>query len=162
MLNVIFGLGNTLISVASGILLFKYGRKELLIKSNIICMGALIALGFFSYLTTVTTSAFIQIMSVVPIFIHLVGYNLGLGPVVWVRFYKILQLYFVEILPQKGVSLCVGFLWLLASTVGVTFPTMVESLGIHNCFYIFALLCAIKYYYFVCKPLCYQPSDQRN
>lgn len=87
--NVINGLLSLISAVITSVIINIYGRKKMLLIGNGVCMitlsGLALILLFFS---DDSISQSFEIISLILLFIYIVGYSLSLGPIFWVYLYN--------------------------------------------------------------------------
>ena len=125
-------------SSVSSLLMDRAGRKFLIIVSNTFMAFSLVSIGIYFYLKSVEASTDgLNWLPVTALSIFVLSFALGMGPVPFVMLSEILS-------PQtKGLITWISItsLWLCAFIVGKFFSTISNAVGIHICFWFFALVC---------------------
>ena len=125
----ILNLSGIIATLSAGSVIEKYGRKTLLYRG--------IQVIIFSLLSA-TISIYYQLNQYFFLFAVSVfnfGFNMANGPISWI--------YFADILPDAGISICSLNLWSVSTLVGFIFPLANASFGILSCF-MFFLFCSIS------------------
>lgn len=134
----IANIANGLISVSAvcvGIwLLGKVGRRSMLLVGQIGVVLALFSIGFFS--NAFADSDFLPYIVLSLVVVFLAFMQGAIAPVTW--------LMLSEIFPTRirgiGMGISVFFLWMVNFCIGLTFPTLLSSIGLSSTFYVFGIL----------------------
>ncbi|KAM0674551.1 hypothetical protein GVAV_002169 [Gurleya vavrai] len=113
----------------------KFGRKFMLLSSFLISIIGLVLLSY-------------ELNPVLSLFIYIVGFNIGLGPVVWMLTGEI----FPEKSAKAGSIIAVSVNWISNFLITMVFPSVLKSLGPKSfLIYAFSVLVAGIYIYAVFK-----------
>ena len=82
-------------------------------------------------------------MIVVLIFLFLIVFSVGLGPVAWT--------YNSEILPEKGQAIATMVAFVCMAVGTVVFPIALKKFGIYSCFFFFGLICFLGIFFLIFK-----------
>ncbi|WP_255770972.1 sugar porter family MFS transporter [Oceanobacillus alkalisoli] len=134
----IANIANGVISVTAVIvgiwLLGKVGRKPMLLVGQIGAVIALFAIGYFS--NAFAGSDYLPFIVMAFIIMFLAFMQGAIAPVTW--------LMLSEIFPTRirgvGMGISVFFLWIVNFFIGLTFPSLLSSLGLSSTFYTFGIL----------------------
>jgi len=139
-----FGIG--LVNVASTFvalfLIDRFGRRPLLIWGTLLMAGSLAFLSAANYFGA--ESAWIAWLYNGSLFVYIIGFAIGLGPIAW--------LFISEIYPQRmrGAAMSVATFanWGTNFLVAMTYLTLFNSLGASFTFGLYACITAVAIYYF--------------
>lgn len=79
------------------------------------------------------------VVIIVVLILYLITFNLSVGSFIWV--------YGAEIIQGKGLSVAVFSTWFFTFVIGLIFPILKDSLGIHSLFYMFGVIVFIGLFY---------------
>lgn len=137
---IIIGLTQVCLTGVSAYLVDRSGRKLLLVVSWSVMCVTLVALGVYfkvNQLGEANSSAALSWLPIICVCLYLAGFSLGCGPLPWAML--------GELLPGSIKGYCSSFVacfnWLLAFFVTVTFGGLVDALGGHAVFFIYAVIC---------------------
>jgi MFS family permease len=134
--NLAMGGVNTAATAVAAVLMDRAGRKSLLTLSFFGMSAALGIMAVFLLLPGISQS-FAALVALGTIFVYTIFFALGCGPVPWV--------YLPEILPAeiKGAaqSFCTAINWFGNFLVGVSFPLMLQVMGLGGSYAVYAALC---------------------
>jgi major inositol transporter-like SP family MFS transporter len=106
----------------------------MLLVGQVGAVFALFAIGFFSNALTGSTALPFVVMGLIVIFLAFM--QGAIAPVTW--------LLLSEIFPTRirgiGMGISVFFLWIVNFAIGLTFPSLLSSLGLSSTFYTFGIL----------------------
>ncbi|KAG5681837.1 hypothetical protein PVAND_011245 [Polypedilum vanderplanki] len=116
-----------------------YGRKILLIASNIIMIFGLLGVGIYFHLKEKTTVTSITWLPLVLFCIYFIGFSIGVGSVTYVLMGELISLNAKRVIgPMAQFSN-----FLMAFLIAIFFPKIANYIGMHYAFYIFAAFCFI-------------------
>ncbi|KAH8325133.1 hypothetical protein KR074_002730, partial [Drosophila pseudoananassae] len=144
--TIIVGVVNFMATFAASALIDRIGRKILLHFSNFAMIVTLSILGAFfyckihgpdfSHVTWLPLTCFV---------IYVIGFSMGFGPIPW--------LMMGEILPAKvrgpAASMVTAFNWACTFIVTKTFQDMIDLLGTHGAFWVFAGVCFVGVFFVI-------------
>ncbi|KAK3925731.1 Facilitated trehalose transporter Tret1 [Frankliniella fusca] len=142
--TIIIGVVNFLSTFVATILIDRLGRKVLLYVSSVAMTLTLGTLGGFFYARSVETTwpGWIPLACLV---VYVVGFSVGFGPVPW--------LMMGEILPANirgsAASLATAFNWSCTFLVTLTFEGVMNGIGSHNGFWMFAGVCFVGLFFVI-------------
>lgn len=132
--TVIVGLVNVLATFIAIGLVDRWGRRPTLILGFIVMALGMGSLGLMMHIGI--ESVWQQYFSVAVLLMFIVGFAMSAGPLIWVLC--------SEIQPLKGrdfgITCSTAVNWIANMIVGMTFLTMLNSLGSANTFWVYALL----------------------
>ncbi|KAF2895000.1 hypothetical protein ILUMI_11170 [Ignelater luminosus] len=139
--TIIVGIVNFVSTFIATILIDRLGRKVLLYISSVSMIITLGILGGYFYLTEVSEAisgyGWVPLASFV---IYVLGFSLGFGPVPW--------LMLGEIFPAKirgsAASVATAFHWTCTFLVTKTFIDVINAIGPHGTFWLFAVMCVLS------------------
>jgi sugar porter (SP) family MFS transporter len=131
--SAIIAVVNCLATCVSVVFVDKFGRKPMLIFGTLGCALALAATGFSAYFNQ-------PYAAVVFVVLYVVCFEQSLGPVVWI--------FCGEVLYDGAMGVSVMTNWTCYFILVLVFPYLRENAGIHVCFWIFAVICALGVVYF--------------
>lgn len=143
--TIIVGIVNFISTFIATVLIDRLGRKVLLYVSAVSMFVTLSILGTYFYLLhlQIDVSAF-GWMPLASFVIYVLGFSLGLGPIPW--------LMMGEILPTKirgpAASLATAFNWTCTFVVTKTFVNIIDLMGPHGTFWLFAIIVLISILFF--------------
>ncbi|KAH8279188.1 hypothetical protein KR026_003382, partial [Drosophila bipectinata] len=148
--TIIVGVVNFMATFAASALIDRIGRKILLHFSNFAMIVTLSILGAFFY-CKIHGPDFSH-MGWLPLacfVIYVIGFSMGFGPIPW--------LMMGEILPAKvrgpAASVVTSFNWACTFIVTKTFQDMIDLLGTHGAFWLFAGVCVVGVFFVIfCVP----------
>jgi MFS transporter, SP family, galactose:H+ symporter len=133
------GIINVFATALSVRLLDKLGRRSLLLVG---LSGMALSLGALA-LALLTTSAFIDKISVISLMAYVAFFAVGIGPVTWVILSEIYPLR----IRGKAMSIAIFVNWVCNYLVSLTFPDMAELLGGGGVFLIYACISALSVWF---------------
>ncbi|XP_068084591.1 facilitated trehalose transporter Tret1-like [Anabrus simplex] len=137
--TIIVGVVMLLASCATPLLADRLGRKMLLYISAIGMAGSLAMLGlFFSGLEAIASITWLPVLCLV---FYIIVYCVGFGPLPW----AVMGELFPANVKSKASSCTASFCWLLGFFITKFFATIVEGLGQHTAFFLFAIFCGIAF-----------------
>jgi len=122
-LTTFLGILNFISPIFAGALMYRVGRKDLLVTGLFMLIGCWLAVVIF------LTGDIPKIA----ILVYIVAFGISLGPIVWI--------YVAEILPDLGVSLAALANWSCAVLVIQTFPLLQEWTNARVSFGVFLVSC---------------------
>lgn len=138
---VVTGIANVVFTIIALNTVDRIGRKPLML------MGAGGLCLIYAILGTCYYYNVTGIGMIVLVVLAIGCYAMTLGPVTWVLV--------SEIFPDKirgiGVATCTFALWVGSSTLTYTFPLLNTSCGSYGTFWIYALICAVGFVFFITK-----------
>lgn len=123
---------NILATLGSLFLVDRWGRKKLLILSQ---LGIVIAL-FVIFLGFATNVALVDLLAVGAVLLYVGFYSVGIGPVTWVVISEI----FPFAIRAKAMAVMTFFSWLTNYVVVLTFPLLLQSWGAAGSFFMYWVL----------------------
>lgn len=136
--TVIVGLVNVLTTVVAILVVDRLGRRPVLFFGSALMIGSMIVLGCFFHFGIHTAAA--RQITVAFLLLFIVGFAISLGPVIWILC--------SEIFPLKGRDVGVTFSttanWVGNTVVGMTFLTLLSSLGTAGTFWLYAILLIVS------------------
>ncbi|EDV36754.1 uncharacterized protein Dana_GF13115, isoform A [Drosophila ananassae] len=144
--TIIVGVVNFMATFVATALIDKVGRKILLHFSNFAMILTLSILGAFFYCKDngpdVSDLGWLPLTCFV---VYVIGFSMGFGPIPW--------LMMGEILPAKvrgpAASVVTSFNWACTFIVTKTFQDMIDSLGTHGAFWLFAAVCVVGVFFVI-------------
>lgn len=134
-----------LIQVASTILtsatVEKLGRKPLLLVSSIGSCSSILIIGLYFYLkkSKIYNVESLFWLPVVCLMIYIISFNVGLGPLPW----TIVSEIFPPNVKSEAAALTAFVCFLASFVVTLGFPTMAQSFGMAQCFWLFGFCCIL-------------------
>ncbi len=135
--TVLVGITNVVSTFLTILLIDRYGRRKLLLISQFGILITLLAL----ILSFATKSPFIDTIAIGAVLLYVFLYSLGLGPIVWVLISEIFPL----AVRAKALALCTFISWMSNYLIVLTFPNLLDSLGMSGTFAIYALLTLLSF-----------------
>jgi MFS family permease len=127
------GLAQTITTLLSSLFLDRLGKRTFMLIGQSIILITLFSI-FLTDLINPSEPVFI-----VMIFIHIVGFSLSLGPIIW--------MYISEILKEQ--SLIIGVIWMLTILAAISTEMLVQNIGIGWMCLIYFCLEAMAFLYIV-------------
>lgn len=124
------GLAQTAVTLLSGLYLDKFGKRTFMLIGQLIILGTLFVL-FLVYIIAPK----LETLLIAMIFVHIVGFSLSLGPIIWT--------YISEILKEQAMIIAV--IWSLTFLSAISTEILMQKVG-------FGYLCLI---YFVLELLAF-------
>ncbi len=132
------GLAATLVSMA---LVDRLGRRVLLLVSL-----AGMAVTLFHLSLTLGQHEPRKWVAVADVICYLAAFDIGLGPIFWLLISEI----YPTTIRGKAMSIATMAIWASDFLVTATFLTLVEHLGMTNCFRLFSALCLVAFLFSYC------------
>lgn len=136
LINCLISVVNTVVTFASAPFVDKLGRKPLL-KISVSMMGILAAILGYGILKSNA------LLSIIGTFTYITFFAVGLGPIPFLLVGEVTQSKAKALAQSWGVTMN----WLATFVVGFLFPILKESRLGAGVYYIFAIMCAIAYYF---------------
>lgn len=133
--TVLIGVAGFLGILCSMWLIDKVGRKPLLLFGATVMALALIGVGIAF---NAHASAYLTIGL---IFLFLFGFNISVGPIVWVLLSEI----FPNLTRGLAMSIATFFMWVANWVVSQSFPVLLNKVGLSECFWIYAVFCIVTF-----------------
>ncbi|XP_017893631.1 facilitated trehalose transporter Tret1-like [Ceratina calcarata] len=126
-------------SFLSTTLMERAGRRSLMLTSCFMMSTCHCILGVFGYLRTLghDVSQFSWI-SIVALSFYMIAYSLGMGPGPYVVSSEILS----RDISNLMMTIAMCYMWLMAFLVVKLFPSIVDAIGMHGCFFLLGGFCA--------------------
>ena len=139
------GFINMIVTLFAIRLIESLGRRTLLLVSGSLIFVSTLALVFL-FLSFDSNNQFASYLSLVAVFVFIIGYALGFAPVVWVLCAEIFPL------NGKAFGMCVATTanWVSSGIVGIITLPLIRDLGIGN-FYLFLMIFSIISLLFILK-----------
>lgn len=133
--TVLIGVAGFLGILCSMWLIDKVGRKPLLLFGAAVMALALIGVGiaFNAHASVYLTIGLI--------FLFLFGFNISVGPIVWVLLSEI----FPNLTRGLAMSIATFFMWVANWVVSQSFPVLLNRIGLAGCFWIYAVFCVVTF-----------------
>lgn len=137
--TVSIGICNTIATAFSVWFLDKVGRRKFLLIGT----GAMAVFLIIVTFAFFTESHLIDIISILSLMAYVASFALGLGPVTWVVLSEIFPL------RVRGKAMSVAFVinWTCNYFVAYTFLDLLDHLGGHGTYLLYALICAIGFWF---------------
>lgn len=135
---------NVLLTVVAIFLVDRVGRKPLLLFGAVGMSASLAVLAITSLVLPEPTGVgLVGIITLVCLALFLVSFSATWGPVLWVVLGEIFPLY------VRGVAMGVAtmLLWAANFVVSLTFPILLEALGVGYLFLGYAIICAAAFFF---------------
>lgn len=130
--TLLFGVVNVLATFITILVVDRYGRRKLLLISQVGILSMLLVL----ILSFATNNPLTDLISVGAVILYVFLYSLGLGPIVWVLISEI----FPVNVRAKALAFCTFISWLSNYLVVLSFPHFLFSFGATWTFSIYGLL----------------------
>jgi MFS family permease len=141
----ILGFIQLLAIISSTFFVDRYGRKILMILSNITMIIGLIGMGVYFYFKNTSSVSGFEFLTLVFLCIFLIGFSFGVGSVTFVLVGELFSLN-----AKKVVSpLAQGISFLMSFVVATFFPSIADAIGIQYTFFIFAAFCFMSTIYLI-------------
>ena len=129
-LAVYVGLTNFVTTIVAVLLMDWAGRRKLLLPGTAVLTVALIGLGLFFQLSSLSSHPVIGLICVI---VYIVGFAIGLGPVFWLMISEIYPLHF----RSQAMAVATIFNWGANFLVSYYFLQMTDAIGKPATFYIY-------------------------
>ncbi|KAL4470073.1 hypothetical protein ABPG72_008732 [Tetrahymena utriculariae] len=123
--TLILGLLQTVFTLISTKYIERYGRKLMLLLGEVLIIVGLVVI-------TISSHQNLGLLSLFAILMHLLGFSISFGPVVWV--------YIVEILEEKYVFFMSLNSWLFTIFIGLGVPFLMSVFNLFTIFLIFSMI----------------------
>ncbi|XP_050447851.1 facilitated trehalose transporter Tret1-like [Cataglyphis hispanica] len=148
--TMIIGLVNLIATFIAAVLIDRLGRKVLLYISAVSMIVTLTVLGGYFYAKSLGVNVVvIGWLPLLCLIVYVIGFSTGFGPIPW--------LMMGEILPAQirgtAASIATVFNWMFTFIVTKTFQDLIDLLGTHGAFWVFASFVVIALFFvFFCVP----------
>ncbi|XP_070504538.1 facilitated trehalose transporter Tret1-like [Chironomus tepperi] len=141
----ILGLIQLIAIISSTFFVDHYGRKILMILSNITMIFGLVGMGVYFHIKNTSSVSGFEFLTLVFLCIFLIGFSFGVGSVTFVLVGELFSLNAKKVVS----SLAQGFSFLMSFVVATFFPSVADAIGIQYTFYIFATFCFMATIYLI-------------
>ena len=136
----VLGLIQLLAIIASAFFIDRYGRRFLMISSNITMVFGQLGIGLYFYFKNILGVNGYEYLTLVFLCVFLIGFSFGVASVTFVLVGELFSLNAKKVVSPvaQGISFLFSFI------VATFFPSVADAIGIHTTFLIFAGFCLLS------------------
>ncbi|KAL6442483.1 hypothetical protein ACFW04_002595 [Cataglyphis niger] len=145
--TMIIGLVNLIATFVAAVLIDRLGRKVLLYISAVSMIVTLTVLGGYFYVKSLGVDVVVVgWLPLLCLIVYVIGFSTGFGPIPW--------LMMGEILPAQirgtAASMATAFNWMFTFIVTKTFQDLIDLIGTHGAFWVFASFVVVALIFVIC------------
>lgn len=136
----VLGMIQLLAIIVSAFFIDRYGRRFLMITSNITMVFGQLGIGFYFYFKSTSDITGYEYLTLVFLCVFLIGFSFGVASVTFVLVGELFSLNAKKVVSPvaQGISFFFSFI------VATFFPSVADAIGIHTTFFIFAGFCFLS------------------